>query len=96
VIDDKRGAQDPAAIARHFLDKADHIVTIGFDFHPPNVELIGLNKPNIAAKCRALNFTGSTSFDARAIRAGLATNNIMKDGKSFEISTAIDEGLFDF
>jgi hypothetical protein len=96
VIDDKRGGQDPAAIARYYLDKADHIVTIGFDFHPANVELIGLNSPNVAAKCRTLNFAGSAAFDARAVRAGLATRNIMKDGKSFEISTAIDEGLFDF
>jgi len=74
VIDDKRNHkrdhQDPATFAKHLLEQAGHIVTIGFDFHPPNVDLIGLNKPKIAPKIRALNYSGSAAFDGRAFWGG--------------------------
>lgn len=95
VIDDTRSDQDPAAIAGHLIERATTVVTIGFDFHTPNVKLIGLDQPKVAAKCHALNYSGSTAFDRRAIRAGVKQSMIMKGGKNFEISAAIDDGLLD-
>jgi hypothetical protein len=94
VVDDPRGPQDPAKVATKRLEEADHIVSLGFDFHEQNVELLRLTE--FSSKIRALNFTGSKGFDRKASRVGIDSENIWKrNGQEYPITDAIDEGIFE-
>lgn len=95
VIDDPRSHQDPAAIARTVISQAETVVVLGFDFHPANVKLIGLDNPSVVAKLRILNYTGGRYFDQRVARLGIASDQIFKRSGTLEISAAIEDGIFD-
>jgi hypothetical protein len=79
----------------NLLREANHIVAIGFDFHEQNVRLLDLANSKISPKIRTLNFAGARGFDLRAHRTGLAESDVWKRAGVYQITDAIDDGLFE-
>lgn len=88
---------DPAKVARAVLFQAERIYVLGFDFHPSNVELLGLSESPTARKIIALNYDGSPRFENRAKAVGIDGENIWRptNGGTLSIAAALDNGMFD-
>jgi 2-hydroxychromene-2-carboxylate isomerase len=96
MFDDPRHEQDPALVARHFLDKASAIYVFGFDFHDQNVELLNLSDSNIANLMTVLNYANSHGLRSRALQAGVSEQKIWRHASgNYEIAQAIDDGIFE-
>tara|TARA_R110001606_G_scaffold368729_1_gene524622 strand:+ start:698 stop:1717 length:1020 start_codon:yes stop_codon:yes gene_type:complete len=77
------------------LADAKHIISVGFDFDPQNVELLQLSR--YARKIHALNYDGNEAFDNRVLNLGVPQKHILSG--TFEnklgVSAAAERGFFD-
>lgn len=82
-------------LAKDKLEQAEHIISVGFDFDPQNVQLLGLSK--FSKKLHALNFNGNEAFDNRVLSLGTPKQNILRgtDADRIGASRAADLGYFD-
>jgi hypothetical protein len=89
------GESEAVRRARIRLDKAKHIIAIGFDFDSKNVELIELAKH--ANKIHALNFDGNRAFDNRVLSLGVPDRQILRGSSAapLGVSQAAARGFFD-
>lgn len=89
------GATDAVQTAIKTISDADSIVSVGFDFDPMNVELIGLQK--VASRLHVLNYDGNDAMTNRLLQIGVPEKYIMQGSEEspLGVSYAAARGFFD-
>lgn len=89
------GDEAEVIAAKRCLREASHIISVGFDFDPKNVDLLSLNQ--YADKMHVLNFDGNEAFDNRVITLGVNPAHIVTGTpeRKLGVSHAASRGFFD-
>jgi SIR2-like domain len=89
------GDQEAVRRARIRLERATHVIAVGFDFDEKNVELLNLNRH--AKKIHALNYDGNEALDNRLKSLGVSQDQILRGSADspISVSLAAHRGFFD-